>query len=289
MLIAGATAAATLAAGFAEAASSGKAPSIADRLASIRSRIGGRLGVYVHDTQTGRRIGIDEDSRYAMASTFKVLLAAAVLSKVDRGELELSQPVEFGQKDMISHAPVTSKHLAQGSLLVKDLCAAVVEKSDNPAANLLLGLIGGPEGFTKFARTLGDEVTRLDRMELELNSNLPGDPRDTTTPRAMVGSMEQVLTRDALSDSSRRMLTGWMVSSDTGLKRIRAGLPDDWKAGDKTGTGANGAVNDLAILWPPGRKPILIAVYLSESKLPSSALEPAHAEIARESVAELKT
>jgi beta-lactamase class A len=189
---------------------------------------------------------------------------------------------------MLSHSPVTSKHLAQGSLPVKELCAAVVEKSDNPAANLLLGLIGGPEGFTKFVRTLGDDVTRLDRMELELNSNLPGDPRDTTTPRAMVASMEQVLTRDALSDSSRRMLTGWMVSSGTGINRIRAGLPEDWKAGDKTGTGSNGAVNDLAILWPPGRKPILIALYLSESKLSTAELAAAHAEIAREIVAELK-
>jgi beta-lactamase class A len=224
-----------------------------------------------------------------MASTFKLLLAAAVLSKVDNGELELTKAVPFSKKNMLPHAPVTSKNLDRGSLTVKELCAAVVETSDNPAANLLLDLIGRPAGFTRFVRTLGDMTTRLDRYELELNTNLPGDPRDTTTPRAMVGSMEQVLTGKALAESSRKMLTGWMVSSSTGLQRIRAGLPADWKAGDKTGTGENGAVNDLAIVWPPGRKPVLIAVYMSESPQKTDVLVAAHAEIAREIVAELKT
>ncbi len=245
--------------------------------------------MHVLDTHTGRRFGLDDESRFAMASTFKLLLAAAVLSKADNGELELTKAVSFGKKDMLSHGPVTSASLEKGSLTVKALCAAVVEVSDNPAANLLLGLIGGPAGFTRFVRTLGDTTTRLDRTELALNSNLPGDPRDTTTPRAMVASMEQVLTKKVLAEASRKMLIGWMVSSGTGLQRLRAGLPSDWKAGDKTGTGENGAVNDLAILWPPGRKPILIAVYMSESPLKTGELAAAHAEIAREIVAELRT
>jgi beta-lactamase class A len=262
---------------------------VVSRLEAIRMRLGGRLGVHVLDTHTGRRFGLDDESRFAMASTFKLLLAAAVLSKVDNGELELTKAIPFGKKDMLSHAPVTSKSLDKGSLTVKELCAAIVEVSDNPAANLLLSLIGGPAGFTRFVRTLGDTATRLDRIELELNSNLPADPRDTTSPRAMVASMEQVLTKKVLTESSRRMLTGWMVTSSTGLARLRAGLPADWKAGDKTGTGENGAVNDLAIVWPPGRKPVLIAVYMSESPEKTDVLAAAHAEIAREIAAELKT
>lgn len=258
------------------------AAAVGERLAAIRSRLGGRLGVHWYDTQTGRRIGFDDDSRYAMASTFKMLLAAAVLSKVDRGELALAKKLPFGEKDMLPTAPVSLKFLPDGAIPVEDACQAIVEVSDNTAANLLLKEIGGPEAFTKFARRIGDDTTRLDRIELDLNSNLPGDLRDTTTPKAMVASMEQVLLKDTLSPTSRAMLTEWMISATPGLQRIRAGLPSGWKAGDKTGTGRNGAVNDLAILWPLGRKPILVAIYLSESKKPNDDLVAAHAEIARE-------
>lgn len=262
---------------------------IVERLAAIRSRIGGRLGVHVLDTQTGRRFGLDDDERFAMASTFKWLLAAAVLARVERAELRFEQRVSFTEKDMLTHAPVTSKHLSHGSLTLRELCAAVVEVSDNPAANLLLRLIEGPEGLTKFARASGDDITRLDRAEIALNSNLPGDLRDTTTPRAMVGSMERVLLGAVLSEPSRQMLIQWMINSSTGQQRIRAGLPANWKAGDKTGTGANGAVNDLAIVWPPIRKPLLVAVYMSESTQSLEMLSAAHAQVAAEVVRELAT
>jgi beta-lactamase class A len=174
-------------------------------------------------------------------------------------------------------------------MTVRELCAAVVEVSDNPAANLLLKMIDGPAGLTRFLRSLGDRETRLDRYELELNSNLPGDPRDTTTPRAMVHSMEQVLTKQVLSSASRELLLGWMINASTGLKMFRQGLPPEWKVGDKTGKGANGAVNDLVIAWPPARKPVLIALYLSDSSQTVADLSAAHAEIggivAREVVA----
>jgi len=260
---------------------------IVERLAAIRSRIGGRLGVHVLDTHTGQRFGLDDDQRFAMASTFKCLLAAAVLSKVDRAMLRLDQRLAFTEKDMTTYAPVTSKYLSQGSLTLRELCAAVVEVSDNPAANLLLRQINGPEGLTKFVRASGDGITRLDRTETALNSNVPGDLRDTTTPRAMVGSMERVLLGTVLSEPSRQMLIQWMINSSTGLQRIRAGLPTDWKAGDKTGTGANGAVNDVAIVWPPGRKPLLLAVYMSESMQTVEVLSAAHARVAAEVVREL--
>lgn len=257
-------------------------PDAKQRLEAIRKRIGGRLGVHVLDTHTGKRIRFDDDSRYATASTFKMLLAAAVLKRVDRGEVNLTQRIAYSEKDMLKVvSPVTAKHVAEGSLPVRDLCAAIVEVSDNTAANLLLKLIGGPPAVTKFARELGDEITRLDRTEPELNTNIPGDPRDTTSPRAMVGCMQKLFTGSALSAASLALLNSWMIDATPGLGRIRAGIPKTWKAGDKTGTGANGAVNDLAILLPPGRKPILIAIYLSESTQSTEVLSATHAEIAR--------
>ena len=257
-------------------------------LEAIRARIGGKLGVHALDTQTGKRIGFDDSSLFAMASTFKLLLAAAVLAQVDRGELTFERSISFGAADMVPYAPVTSTHLSQGSITVRQLLAAVIELSDNVAANLLLHLIGGPAGLTDFMRGLGDRVTRLDRPEPALNTNLPDDPRDTTTARAMVDAMVQIMTGPLLSESSRDLLTDWLVSARTGLKRIRAGLPPDWKAGDKSGSGANGAINDVAIAWPQNRKPILIAVYMSGSSLKTDALSAAHAEIATEIVRALK-
>lgn len=254
---------------------------VLDRLEAISSRLGGRLGVHWHDTHTGSRVGFADDSRYAMASTFKLLLAAAVLAKVDRGELALAKMLAFTEKQILPTSPVALKFVADGAIPLREACAAVVEVSDNTAANLLLAEIGGPAGFTQFARSIGDRVTRLDRFELELNSNEPGDPRDTTTPKAMVGSMEQVLTKDVLSAAARQRLAGWLISATPGLQRIRAGVPPDWMAGDKTGTGRRGAVNDLAILWPPGRKPILMAIYMSNSNKSNEELIGAHAEIAR--------
>lgn len=249
------------------------------QIQAILDRIGGRLGLHVLDTHTARRWRFDDDSRYAMASTFKMFLAAAVLQRADLGTISLDEQVKLQASDMLSHAPVTSKHLEQGTMTVRALCAAVVEASDNPAANLLLKMIDGPAGLTRFFRSLGDRETRLDRYELDLNSNLPGDPRDTTTPRAMVHSMEQVLTKEVLSSASREMLLGWTINASTGLKMVRQGLPKQWKAGDKTGKGANGAVNDLVVSWPPGRKPVLMALYLSDSRRNSADLSAVHAEI----------
>jgi beta-lactamase class A len=254
---------------------------LAAQLAAIQSRCGGRLGVYVLDTGSGRAFGLNEQDRFAMCSTFKLLLAAAILAKADTGKIDLEHRVRFGPQDMLSHAPVTSVWLEAGAMSVSQLCAAAVEASDNPAANLLLALIGGPAGLTEFLRGIGDPVTRLDRTELALNTNIAGDPRDTTTPHAMVETVQRLLTGSVLATPSRNLLVGWLVNAATGLQRVRAGLPKDWQAGDKTGTGVNGAVNDVAIAWPPGRAPIIAAVYMSESKLPTKELEQAHAQIGR--------
>lgn len=250
-------------------------------LKRIQQRIGGRLGVDVLDSQSGRRFGIDANSRYAMASTFKLPLAAALLWQIDRGAFGPERPLAIAQRDLQPHSPAVEAQLAAGavSMTVRELCAAIVTQSDNAAANILLAGIGGPQALTTFMRSIGDEVTRLDRGEPNLNSNLPGDLRDTTSPRAMVDSMLRIFTQDVLSLPSRAMLIDWMSNSRTGLERVRAGIPKSWQVGDKTGTGENAAVNDLVIAYPPGRRPILIAVYMSESKRTQAELNAAHAEI----------
>jgi beta-lactamase class A len=247
----------------------------------IHKRIGGRLGVHVLDSQSGRRLAYDDDSRYAMASTFKLPLAAALLWQVDRKAFPLEREMPIVKADLVAHSPAVEAKIAAGAgfMTIRELCTAVVTVSDNAAANILLKGIGGPPALTAFFRTLGDEVTRLDRFEPGLNSNLPGDPRDTTTPRAMVDSMLKMFTLDVLSLPSRALLIDWMAASSTGRERIRAGVPTSWNPGDKTGSGENGAINDIAIVYPPGRRPIFIAVYMSESKLTTAQLNAAHAEI----------
>ncbi len=250
-------------------------------IAAIKADIGGRVGVAALDTRSGVWLRHRADERFAMASAFKVLLAATVLLSVDRSELELRRLIPFSRADLLEYAPRARAHVDRGAMSVLDLCAAAVEVSDNTAANLLLGLVGGPPGFTAGLRKLGDATARLDRTEPTLNTNLPGDVRDTSSPTAFVLTLRRVLLGDRLSTESRRQLTAWMVNCQTGLARLRAGLPAGWKAGDKTGTGENGAVNDVAIVWPPGRPPILIAALLSGSKRSTQELSAAHARIGR--------
>jgi beta-lactamase class A len=260
-------------------------------IAAIEKRLGGRVGVMALDTGSGETIGHRADERFAMCSTFKWALAACVLARVDRGELALDRAVHYEDDDLLEYAPVAHENFDRdteaGSLTLEELCAAAVSISDNTAANLLLDLVGGPAGLTRFLRRHGDEVTRLDRNEPSLNTNLPGDPRDTTTPRAMADTMTTLLLGDALSPESRNRLTRWLIDTKTGLARLRGGLPTDWVAGDKTGTGVNGAATDVAIVWPPDRKPILIAAYLSDSSALPDALNAAHRKIAATVVHEL--
>lgn len=248
-------------------------------LTAIRAKTGGRLGVFALDIATGATITLDADARYAMCSTFKAPLAAAILAEVDAGRLRLDQPVRFTQADLVPHAPVVEPALAAGALSVEALCKGTVEVSDNVAANLLLPLIGGPAGFTRFARSHGDTVTRLDRIEPELNIVRNGDIRDTTTPAAMVGLMRAFLIGDALTPASRERLIGWMAASPTGRERLRACLPTDWRAGDKTGTSGEGYFNDIAVLWPPNRAPILVACYLDAPGLDPKLANDAHGAV----------
>lgn len=233
----------------------------ATRIAAIEARIGGRIGIAALNTDSGKRLDYRAEERFPMCSTFKFLAAAAVLKRVDEGKEKLERFVPYNANDILEYAPVTKEHLKEGGMTLGALCAAAIEQSDNTAGNLLLNAIEGPAGLTNFVRALGDRVTRLDRIEPELNSAIPGDERDTTTPAAISSDMQRLLLGDALSETSRRQLDDWLKRNETGGSMIRAGVPKTWSVGDKTGRGANGATNDIAIMRPPGNAPILLAIY----------------------------
>jgi beta-lactamase class A len=255
-----------------------------DRFETIRATLGpgGRLGVAAIDTGSGRELGFDSDSRYAMASTFKLPLAAFALDRVERGELSLDEELPFGPGDPLDNSPTVEAHLALGRLPVRQLCAAIVEVSDNSAANILLRRTGGPEALTRFIRACGDPVTRLDRFEMELNSNLPGDPRDTTSPAAMAALARKLVLGDVLTEENRNRLSLWLKKSVPGPDRLKAGLPSPpWLVGHKTGTGANGNVNDVALAWRSGKPPIVIACYQSGGDAGMPVRAAAHAAVAR--------
>jgi beta-lactamase class A len=254
-----------------------------EKIAAIEKGIGARLGVVALDTGSGRRIGYRADERFAMCSTFKLLLAGCILSRTDKGSERLSRRIPYTKQDLLEYAPVTgtAENLRAGAMTVGNLCAAAVEVSDNTAANLLLDQVGGPAGLTAFVRSLGDRVTRLDRKEPELNTAVAGDVRDTTSPEAMAGSMEKLLVGNALNLASRKLLAVWLRQSTTGGKRLRAGVPASWQVGDKTGTGYRGAIGDAGIFWPPQRKPILIAAYVMEGDASRTQREQAIASVGR--------
>ncbi len=216
-----------------------------------------------------------------MCSTFKFLLAACILKRVDTGEENLTRSITYNQNGLLEYAPVTLAHVKEGAMTVSDLCAAAIAVSDNTTANLLLAQIGGPAGLTDFIRSLGNQVTRLDRKEPELNDAIAGDPRDTTSPEAMVDSMNKLLLGEGLSAQSRVQLAAWLEKGATGGNRLRAGIPPKWRAGDKTGTGDNGALGDIGIFWPPNRPPILIAAYVMEGTATREPREKAIASVGR--------
>jgi len=240
--------------------------SVRAQLDALEQHSGGRLGVAALDTATGRRIGHRAGERFPMCSTFKILAVGALLTRVDRGEEQLDRVIAYSKSDLVTYSPVTEKHAGAGMSLA-DICDAALRFSDNTAANLLLRNLGGPPAVTAFARSLGDETTRLDRWETALNESLPGDPRDTTAPDEMLADLRKLALGSVLSLKSRDLLTGWMLRNTTGDQRIRAGVPQGWKVADKTGSGERGTAGDVAIAWPPNRAPILIAVYLTGAKI----------------------
>ena len=247
----------------------------------IERDAGGRLGVAVLDTASGRLAGHRLDERFPMCSTFKWLAAAMVLARVDASDERLDHRITYGREALLPHSPVTEKHAGRGGLTLGELCEATITVSDNAAANLILARFGGPASLTRYVRSLGDPHTRLDRTEPTLNEATPGDPRDTTTPAAMAGTLQAALLGTALSPASREQLRAWMEATRTNLKRLRADLPEGWRLGSKTGTGARGSTNDVGIYWPPERPPIVVAAYLTECSAPEADRQWAIARVAR--------
>ena len=259
----------------------------AQALRALEARSGGRLGVAVRDTGSGDQLLYRADELFPLCSTFKLLLAAYVLHRVEQGAEGLERRVSYPSSVLVPHSPRTAPHAEGaspgGGMTVAQLCEATLVISDNAAANLLLGRHGGPQGLTSWLRSLGDIQTRLDRWEIELNSALPGDPRDTTTPQAMLATMDRILLGNALTPASRMQLQTWIRGNLTGDHALRAGFPAGWVVGDKTGSGDMATRNDVAIVWRAGgRAPLLVASYLTGAlDLAPAQRDGVHAEVAR--------
>jgi len=276
---------AIVAAHYARAADTSSQPDINARLAEIEAAVKGRLGVAILDTKSGDLYGQHLLERFPLCSTFKLLAAAYVLVRVDDGEEKLDRRIVFSKDDIVEYSPVTETRVAGEGMTVAEICAAAITVSDNTAGNLMLASFGGPEALTNWLRSLGDAATRLDRIEPALNEATPGDPRDGTTPRAMAYTLQRILLGNVLSKKSEAQLIEWLIANKTGNARLRAGLPADWKIGDKTGTGGHGATNDVAIIWPPNRPPVIIAAYLADTDAALDARNAAIADVGRAAAA----
>ena len=247
----------------------------ATRLATLEAKSGGRLGVAILDTATGHVTGHRIDERFGMCSTFKLPLAAVVLAEIDAGRLRGDTVLPYAGADLAPNSPVAKANLGKGGMTILDLAKAAQQFSDNTAANLLIRQLGGPTGVTAKLRALGDPASRLDRYEPAMNLVLPGEVHDTTTPRGMAMGMRAYLLGRTLKPASRELLIDWMIETRTGARRLRAGFPPDWRAGDKTGSSWDwepmvDKVNDVALIWPPRRAPVIVTAYLDGAKISKS-------------------
>ena len=254
------------------------------KLAELERKHPGRICVSILDLASGKRIEHRANERILMCSTFKALAAALVLVRVDKGEEKLDRRIKFSKKDLVSGSPVTQARVGEPGMTVAELCDAAVTRSDNTAGNLLLASFGGPAALTAFCRTLGDDVSRLDRIETELNyHDWPDDIRDTTTAAVMLENLRKLLFTDILSGGSRSQLAAWLITTKTGDARLRAGLPKNWLVGDKTGTNGDkyGNANDSAVIWPPDRAPIIVTAYCEIPSIPADERDAVIADIGR--------
>lgn len=253
---------------------------LAPAFAGIERAYGGRLGVAVLDTGSGRRAGHREAERFPLCSTFKLLLAGAVLARIDAGREQPGRRIRIAREDLLEWAPVTRERTGEAGMTLAELCEAIMVHGDNTAANLLLGVVGGPEGLTTWLRGLGDGVTRLDRREPALNEARPGDPRDTTSPAAMLADLHALALGPVLSAASGEHLRGWMRANRTGEARLRAKLPPGWQVGDRTGAGGHNSSNVVGVLWPPGgAAPVVVTAYLTEGPAEGARRDAALADV----------
>jgi beta-lactamase class A len=239
-------------------------PSSSAKFEQLELSLSGHIGVFAINTATGDYISYRADERFPLCSTFKALLAAAFLKRSEKMPDLLNQKIKYSSDDIVEYSPITEQHLEEG-MTISELCAASVQYSDNTAANLLMKELGGPEAVTAFARSISNNEFRLDRWETELNTAIPGDARDTATPRSMAHSLLKLSLQDGLGDSQRQQLNEWLIGNTTGASRIRAGIPEGWLVGDKTGGGSYGTSNDIAVIWPLNRAPVIISIYSTQN------------------------
>jgi beta-lactamase class A len=250
-------------------------------LTDYERNTGGHIGVYAKNLRTGALLSWRAHQRFVMCSSFKASLAACVLASVDRGQARMDELIAYSSADLMEWAPVAKQNLGKGAMSVADMCQAAVELSDNTCANVLLARVGGPTALTAFWRSMGDTVSRLDHNEPELNRTPPGDAQDTTTPAAMAGNLRSLILGKALSPTSREHLTGWMLGCKTGDNRLRAGLPKDWRVGDKTGNNGKDAFGDIAVTWSTRGEPVVICAYTRGGAPTPRQVDDVFAEIGR--------
>jgi beta-lactamase class A len=240
------------------------------KFAKLERTLAGRLGVFALNTANGTQLSYRANEYFPLCSTFKVLLVSAILKRSTQVDELMQQRIKYQQSDLVTYSPITERHLKDG-MTVDALCAAAIQYSDNTAANLLMKILGGPGAVTKFARSIGDRQFRLDRWETALNSAIPGDRRDTSTPNAMGRSLQRLALGDSLEPHLQAQLRVWLQGNTTGAVRIRAGVPADWQVGDKTGTGDYGTANDIGVLWPPRQSPVVVAIYTTQGEKDAKA------------------
>lgn len=250
-------------------------------LRRIESDLDARVGFAAYDTETGMRWEYNSDQRFPLTSTFKTLACAALLERVDAGSEQLTRSISVASSDLVTYSPVLEAYADNRDITLAELCEATMTTSDNTAANLILQNLGGPESITAFARKLGDDVTRLDRWETELNEAAPGDERDTTTPNAMIGNLEQLLLGNVLTEASIDLLKMWLVNNQVADGLFRSVKPSDWIIGDRTGAGGFGSRAITAIIWPPERKPTFVVFYITETTASFEERNTAIAQLGR--------
>ena len=254
---------------------------IVDAIHSIERDLTARVGFYMHDTQTGEVIAYAEDDRFPLNSTFKLLACGALLHRVETGDLSLADTVRLEDVDTVDYSPAIEALGRAGSLDVSlgTACSMMLSVSDNTAANIVLSALGGPEALTAFVRSIGDQVTRLDRWETELNSAVPGDPRDTTTPRAIAQTVQNLILGNALEPASQATLGSWLADHSVADSLFRAALPSNWSIDDRTGAGGYGSRSIVAVIYPPDRAPIVAALFITETEANIDARNAAAARV----------
>nr|WP_232214644.1 class A beta-lactamase [Rubidibacter lacunae] len=258
-----------------------------DLIATVRqieAALDARVGIAVYDKETDRNWQYHADERFPMNSTFKTIACAALLSLVDSAQEKLDRIVVFDESDLVDYSPITETRFGPPGMTLDELCEATMSVSDNSAGNFVMEAIGGPEAITQFMRSIGDEVSRLDRWYPSISESVPGDKRDTTSPNSMAMMLEQLVLKQTLSLGSRQKLENWLKGNEVSDNLFRAVIPSDWDIGDRSGAGQYGSRSIAAIMWPPQREPVVAAVYITETEASFAERNAAISEIGEEIV-----